>query len=180
MAVPMDLSDAALDCAIQKKDIPLAVAIIDTTVATTAFKLHKLLRQATLPTIALTCTPFIAYAGATWVSNFQVVWDTDTAVYTTMAGAFAYIGTLSTIGFVAITTWNDQMQRVTWAIGHPLTQRWLREEEREYFDRVALAWGFQEKWRRGEEQGEEWEALRELVGQRDMVLDKTELMDGME
>ena len=179
-AVPMALSDAALDCAIQKKDMPLAIAIIDTTVATKAFRTYKVLRKATLPALALTATPLIAYAGATWVSTYQNVWDTDMAVYTTMAGSLAYIGTLSTIGFVAITTWNDQMQRVTWLVGTPLTQRWLREEERSYFDRVALAWGFQERWRRGEEQGEEWEGLRELVGQRGMVLDKTELMDGME
>ena len=179
-AVPMDLADAALEAAIQKKDMPLAIAIIDTTVATKAYRRQKLIRKATLPALAVSSTPLIAYAGAKWLSTYQNVWDEDMAIYTTMAGSLAYIGTLSTIGYVAITTWNDQMQRVTWAIGTPMTQRWLREEERMYFDRIALAWGFQERWRRGEEQGEEWEGLREECGVRSMVLDRTELMDGME
>jgi hypothetical protein len=33
---------------------------------------------------------------------------------------------------------------------------------------------------RGEEVGEEWESLREFIGMRGMILDKTELMEGME
>ena len=84
------------------------------------------------------------------------------------------------IGFVAVTTANDQMDRVTWATGMPLRERWLREEERAAIDRVAGAWGFKERWKRGEEVGEEWEALREWTGLRGMILDRTELMDGME
>lgn len=179
-AVPLDLADAALECAIRKKDMPLAIAIIDTTVATRAFKFDKVIRQASLPALAVSATPVIAYAGATWLSTYQNVWDPEMAKYTAIAGSMAYIGTLTTIGFVAVTTWNDHMQRVVWAIGTPLTARWLREDERAYLDKIALAWGFQERWRRGEEQGEEWENLRELIGMRSMILDKTELMDGME
>jgi hypothetical protein len=34
--------------------------------------------------------------------------------------------------------------------------------------------------KRGEEEGVDWEDLREWVGRRGMVLDKVELMDGME
>jgi hypothetical protein len=97
-----------------------------------------------------------------------------------MAGMMAYVGTLATIGFVAVTTSNDQMERVVWQPGLRLRDRWLREEERLYFDRVAQAWGFKERWRRGEEQGEDWEALREFCGRRQMVLDKTDLIEGME
>ncbi len=61
-----------------------------------------------------------------------------------------------------------------------LRERWLREEERAAFDRLALAWGFREKWRRGEERGEDWDALREFCARRGMILDKTELLEGME
>ena len=102
------------------------------------------------------------------------------AKWTALAGSAAYIGTLGTIGFVAVTTWNDHMQRVVWQPGTGLWDRWIREDERLYLDRIALAWGFQEKWRRGEEQGGEWESLREVCGLRSMVLDKTDLMQGMQ
>jgi hypothetical protein len=81
---------------------------------------------------------------------------------------------------VAITTANDQMERVVWAQGVPLRYRWLREEERAALDKVAVAWGFKEPWKRGEEEGQEWESLREFIGMRGMILDKSELMEGME
>ena len=84
------------------------------------------------------------------------------------------------LGLVALTTANDQMERVTWRVGTPLRWRWLREEERAMLDRVALAWGLKERWRRGEEDSVEWEALREWVALRSMVLDNPALMDGME
>ena len=47
-------------------------------------------------------------------------------------------------------------------------------------DKVALAWGFKSVDLRGEEEGEEWEALREFIGMRGMILDKTDLMPGMQ
>lgn len=96
------------------------------------------------------------------------------------AGILAYVGFTATIGMVAVTTANDQMDRVTWATGMPLRERWLKEEERAALDRVAGAWGFKETWRRGEEEGREWEELREWIGRRGMVLDRVELMEGME
>ncbi len=96
------------------------------------------------------------------------------------AGILAYVGFTATIGIVAVTTANDQMDRVTWATGMPLRERWLREEERAALDRVAGAWGFKEPRRRGEEEGGEWEELREFIGRRGMVLDRVELMEGME
>jgi len=81
---------------------------------------------------------------------------------------------------VAITTYNDQMQRVVWRPGTHLSSRWLQEEERRFFDRLALAWGFHEKSRWGEEHGVEWKTLRDACGVRDMILDKTDLMEGMQ
>lgn len=95
-------------------------------------------------------------------------------------GLLAYMAFTGTIGIVALTTANDQMERVTWAQGMPLRERWIREEERAAIDRVAQAWGFKETWRRGEEEGLDWDALRDWAGQRGMLLDAAELMEGME
>lgn len=106
--------------------------------------------------------------------------DTTTATNLAFVGILSYVVFTATIGVVAVTTSNDQMNRVTWATGLPLRERWMREEERAAIDRVASAWGFKETERRGEEEGEEWDALREWIGQRGMVLDRVELMDGME
>ncbi|KIW67677.1 hypothetical protein PV04_06909 [Phialophora macrospora] len=179
-AIPIDLAEAALESAILKKNLPLAVAIIDTTVAAPAFRTSKVLRKAGVPGLLVGATPLVAYAGADWVSRWQNTMDVEMAKWTAIAGAAAYIGTLSTIGFVAITTYNDQMARVVWRPGTHLSSRWLREEERRFFDRLALAWGFQEKARWGEEHGAEWMRLRDEAGVRDMILDKTDLMEGMQ
>lgn len=91
-----------------------------------------------------------------------------------------YVAAVSSMGYIAITTANDQMDRVTWAQGVPLWERWVREEERRAADEVAGSWGFADRERRGDEEGTEWEALREWVGKRGMVLDAVELMEGME
>ena len=106
--------------------------------------------------------------------------DPTYATGVAFAGIMTYIFTISGLGYVVITTANDQMDRVTWARGVPLWERWVREEERAALDRVAGKWGFQQVDRRGEEEGEEWEALREFVGLRGMELDRVELMEGME
>ena len=179
-AIPIELADAALDAAIAKKDLPLALSVIETTVGAPAFRANKILRKASAPAVALGVLPLGAYTAATALANWQNTYDVNIATYMALAGITAYVGTLATIGFVAVTTANDQMERVVWQPGLRLRDRWLREEERLYFDRVAQAWGFKEKWRRGEEQGEDWEALREFCGRRQMVLDKTDLMEGME
>jgi len=81
---------------------------------------------------------------------------------------------------VAVTTANDNMDRVTWAPGIPLRDRYMREEERAAIDKIAGSWGFRENWRRGEEEGEDWDVLREWIGNKGMILDRVELMEGME
>ncbi|KAK4999516.1 hypothetical protein LTR16_006973, partial [Cryomyces antarcticus] len=106
--------------------------------------------------------------------------DPSHATGLAFAGILTYIGATATVGAVAVTTSNDQMDRVTWATGMPLRERWIREEERAAIDRVAGAWGFADAGRRGEEEGAEWEGLREWIGVRGMVLDRVELMEGME
>lgn len=95
-------------------------------------------------------------------------------------GITAYVGLTAMIGVVAVATANDQMDRITWGQGIPLRERWMREEERAAIDKIAGVWGFREVWRRGEEEGEDWDALREWVGNRGMMLDRVELMEGME
>lgn len=179
-AVPQATASLALQAAILKKNLPLALAVIDTTVATPAFRASKVMTRASIPLLGVGALPALAYAASTWVASTQNTMDFEMAKYTSVAAAMAYIGTLSTIGFVAITTSNDQMERVVWRPGTHLSARWLREEEREFFDRLALAWGFEDKARWGEEVGEDWQTLRDECGMRDMILDKTDLMEGMQ
>ena len=179
-AVPYVLSNAALSAAIDAKNLPLCFDIINTSVCTTAFKRNKLVRRALLPATALALAPIAAYTTADHLAAYQSTMDNILARNLIFAGTVAYVGFTAVIGFVAVTTGNDQMKRVTWASGIPLRERWLREEERALIDRVALAWGFQEEMRRGEEEGQDWEALREWVGLRGMILDRVSLMEGME
>lgn len=183
-AVPLVLAHTALNAAIEAKDLPLCLSVIDTSVCATAFKRSKVLRRALLPFSGLALAPVAAYVLAfqlaSQLAQYQHSMDHQVATNMAFAGILAYVGFTATIGFVAIATANDQMERITWAIGTPLRERWLREEERALVDRVAGAWGFQDEKRRGEEEGEEWEAFREWALMRDMILDKPELMEGME
>ena len=179
-AVPFSTASIALDAAIAAKNLPVCFDIINITVCTTAFRRSKLLRRALLPAIGAAMVPVAAYEAASQWSMWQDTLDKQEAMKIMFAGLLAYIGFTATIGVVAVTTANDQMDRVTWAIGTPLRERWLREEERAFVDRVAGAWGFQEPRKRGEEEGTDWEKLREWAGLRRMVLDKVGLMEGME
>ncbi len=179
-AIPLVLAHTALEAAIQAKDLPLCLSIIDTSVCATAFIRNKVLRKAFLPFSVLALAPAAAYVLASNLAQYQYSMDTQMATNMAFVGIMAYITFTSIIGVVAITTSNDQMDRITWAIGTPLRDRWLREDERALVDRVAGAWGFQDLHMRGEEEGPEWEALREWAGTRGLILDKPDLMEGME
>ena len=179
-AVPLGLAHSALAAAIEVKDLPLCLSIIDTSVCTTAYKRNKVLRRAFLPFAGLALAPAAAYALAAQLAQYQHSMDHEIATNMAFVGILAYVGFTATIGLVAVATANDQMDRITWAMGTPLRERWLREEERALVDRVAAAWGFQDVNKRGEEDSDEWEALREWARTRRMVLDKPELMEGME
>lgn len=179
-AVPSDTASLALTSAIDAHNLPLAMDIISTTFCTPAFKKAKVFRQAAFPIVGLGVAPIAAYSLSSTFSHFQQSMDPGTATGMAFAGIMTYIGAVSMVGYVAVTTANDQMDRVTWATGVPLWERWVREEERAAIDRLAGAWGFKELQRRGEEEGDEWDALREWVGSRGMVLDKVSLMEGME
>ncbi|KAI4120991.1 MAG: hypothetical protein LQ347_006984 [Umbilicaria vellea] len=179
-AVPLTVANEGLTAAIEAKNLAVCLGIIDSTVCTPAYRRSKILRRALLPITGLALAPLAAYAVASQISVFQDTMDPALATNIAFAGILSYVGFTAIIGYVAITTANDQMDRVTWATGIPLSERWLREEERAAIDRVAGAWGFKERSKRGEETGTDWEALREWVGLRGMILDRTELMDGME
>lgn len=179
-SIPLVLAHTALTAAIERKNLALALSVIDTSVCTKAFQRNKLFRKAILPFSALALTPAAAYVLAQQLAQYQTSMDTQMATNMVFTGIVAYIGFTATIGVIAVTTANDQMDRITWAKGTPLRDRWLREDERALVDRVAGAWGFQHTAMRGEEEGAEWEALREWAGLRGMVLDAPELMEGME
>ncbi|KAJ5247471.1 hypothetical protein N7468_002454 [Penicillium chermesinum] len=179
-AVPAELANMALDVAIAQKNLPLVLAIIDNTFCAPAFHRAKIFRKAGIPLAGLAGAPLACYVLASWAATFQNTMDPSTATGIAFAASLAYVGGTASLGIVAITTANDQMERVVWLPGIPLRHRWLREEERAAMDRVAVAWGFKDPYMRGEETGEEWESLREFIGMRGMILDKTELMPGME
>lgn len=179
-AVPAGLANMALDVAIEQKNLPLVLAIIDNTFCAPAFHRSKIFKKAGVPLIGLAAAPAACYALASLAATFQHTMDPNVATGIAFAASLAYVGGTSSMGILAIATANDQMERVVWIPGIPLRQRWLREEERAAMDRVAVAWGFKDPYMRGEEVGEEWASLREFIGMRGMILDKTELMAGME
>ena len=179
-AVPTKVANTAMDAAIEAKNLPLCLDILNTTVCAPAFRRSKILKKAVIPLIGFSLAPLAAYTVASQLSVYQDTMSPEHATNIAFAGILAYVGLTATTGIVAVTTANDQMDRVTWATGMPLRERWLREEERAMIDRVAGAWGFKEPWRRGEEEGQDWAALKEFTGLRGMVLDRVELMEGME
>lgn len=179
-AVDTSTANAALSSAITAHNLILATDIIETTFCTPSFRKAKVLRQALVPIGGLGLAPLAAYSLASAFGTWQPMLDPTQATWMAFAGIMTYVSAVSMTGYVAITTANDQMDRITWAQGVPLWERWVREDERAAVDRVAGAWGFKSLEKRGEEEGEDWEDLREWVGRRGMVLDRVELMDGME
>ncbi|KAI1825542.1 hypothetical protein F4861DRAFT_194953 [Xylaria intraflava] len=178
-AIQAEVIDAALDTAIESRNIDAAVGIIENSYGTKAFVRSKILRHGLLPAFSIAVTPVTAYLLARQFASFQEAMDNATATGVAFAGILAYVGFTASLGLVAVTTANDQMRRVTWAPGMPLRERWIREDERAALDKIACAWGFKEPWRQGEEDGADWNALREYIGQKGMILDRTELMEGM-
>ena len=179
-AIPADVATNALESSIAIKDLSSAISIIETTYATPAFRRRRWLSKALPPLAGLSFAPAAVYVIASKISDYQLTTDSYLDPNVAFVGMMAYLGFTATIGMVAITTSNDQMDRVTWASGIPLRDRWTREDERAAFDKVAGAWGFKQESRRGEEEGQEWEELRELIGRRGMILDRVSLMEGME
>ncbi|KAK7757895.1 hypothetical protein SLS62_000273 [Diatrype stigma] len=179
-AIEPAVIEKALGTAIEARNLDAAVGVIEAGYAAAAFLRAKLVRHAVLPASAAAAAPLAAWALATNLAALQDSMDPAAATNVAFVGILAYVGITGSLGILALTTTNDQMRRVTWAPGMPLSRRWLREEERAALDRVACAWGFQEKWRQGEEDGREWNALRDYITSKGMILDRTELMPGMQ
>ncbi|KAI7252792.1 hypothetical protein KC335_g15488 [Hortaea werneckii] len=151
-AIPTPTASLALTTAITTHSLPLSLSIINTTFSTPAYRRSKTLQHLLLPGSLLTVSPLAAYTLSSHFSSWQNTMDPSYATGVAFAGICTYVASVCSIGYVAITTANDQMQRVTWAQGVPLWERWVREEERAALDRVALAWGFEGVERRGEEE----------------------------
>ncbi|KAE9376960.1 hypothetical protein N431DRAFT_436203 [Stipitochalara longipes BDJ] len=179
-AISIPVADRALQTAINSKQLVVAMDIIECAYTTKAFRRAKFIRKGLLPATGVAVAPAAAYTIASQLAILQTTMDSAMATNVAFAGILAYVGFTATIGVVAVTTANDQMDRVTWAPGVPLRERWMREEERAAIDKIAGAWGFRESWRRGEEEGEDWDVLREWIGRKSMMLDRVELMEGME
>lgn len=178
--IPLPIANTALTAAIRFRNLPLCFDVIESSVCAPAFRISKFLRKAFIPVSAAVLAPFAIHQLASQLAVYQSTMDTQLATRMYFGGILAYVSFTSVIGYVAITTSNDQMDRVTWAQGTPMYERWIREEERMMIDRIAGAWGFQQRSKRGEETGPDWEGLRELTGMRRMILDRTDLMDGMQ
>ena len=178
-AVPADVADSALTVAIEAKDMPLALDIIDQAYCTPAWRRRRIISKFGLPAVIAAILPLAIYTIAQEASVYSNFLNPDEFKWYVGAGLTTYVLCTSTIGYVALTTHNDHHDRVVWRPGTPLTERYLREDERAALDRIACSWGFKELWRRGEEEGEEWEGLRQWIMRREMVLDKPDLMPGM-
>ncbi|KAJ1333838.1 hypothetical protein MN608_03835 [Microdochium nivale] len=179
-AIEPKVIDMALDAAIEARNLDAAVGIVENGYGTKAYIRAKIARQALPPGVAFAATPVAAYALASNLSGLQSAMDAASATNVAFAGILAYVGFTASIGIVALTTANDQMRRVTWAPGVALRKRWVREDQRAAMDKITCAWGFQETWRQGEEEGPQWLALQQFLGAKGMLLDRTDLMEGFD
>lgn len=177
--IPADLANEALTAAIDAKDLALALDVVDHTYRAPAWRRHRILTKMGLPGVLVGLTPLALYMIAQELSVYSGFIDPWTFKLYAFMGMSTYVLCTGTLGFVALTTYNDHHDRVVWRPGVPLLDRYIREDERAALDRIACAWGFKEVWRRGDEEGDDWEGLRQLVLLRGMVLDKPDLMPGM-
>lgn len=178
-AIPAHLAEEALGAAIETKDMPLALDIVEVAYRAPAWKRNRMVTKLGLPSFLVSITPLAIYMIAQEASVYSGYIDPTMFKTYAFLGISTYVLCTGTLGFVALTTHNDHHTRVVWRPGTPLLDRYAREDERAALDRIACAWGFKEDWRRGDEEGEEWEGLRELIALRGMVLDKPDLMPGM-
>ncbi|KAK3896548.1 hypothetical protein C8A05DRAFT_48437 [Staphylotrichum tortipilum] len=178
-AVDPTLAAAALDAAIEAKDMEAALSVVEHTYATTAHVRSKLLKTAFLPATVLVATPPAIYYGAAELARYQNALDPKLATAVAFVGTLCYVGFTATIGLVAHLTANDHMKRITWAEGTPLRHRWLYEDERAALDKIACSFGFAEAGQYGEEDSSDFKWLREYALIRSMILDSVALMPGM-
>lgn len=179
-AIPFDIAVVALESAIRTKSLSLCLNIISVTVATPAYRRSRFLRRGLLPCCGMALAPGAAYVLGKTFASWQERLDPNTATAMGTIGFLTYFGMTSMLGYITVTTANDQMKRVTWVPGTPLYVRWMREDERYLVDKVAQAWGFQDPLRYGEEDDAQWMDLGKWIRGKGMVLDNVKLLDGME
>ncbi|KAF2866734.1 hypothetical protein BDV95DRAFT_583695 [Massariosphaeria phaeospora] len=178
-AIPANLAEEALTAAIEAKDMSLALEVIERTYRTPAWQRRRIFTKLGLPGAIITMMPFALYMLASEMSLYGGYIEPRLFKLYCFMGLSTYVLCTGTLGFVAITTYNHHHDRVVWRPGTGLLDRYLREDERAALDRVAGAWGFKETWRRGDEEGEDWEGLRQWIMLRSMILDKPEFLEGM-
>lgn len=178
-AIDPTIVEKALAAAIEAKNLDAAIGVVENTYATKAFIRQKVLRKALFPATVAVTAPLAIYLVASNLAQFQTSFDQRTATAVATAAILAYVGFTGSMGLLAVLTQNDHMRRVTWAPGISLRERWLHEEERAALDKVACSFGFSQAHRYGEEEGAEFQALRQFVLRKGMVLDRVELMEGM-
>jgi len=178
-AIHESIADKALEAAINAKDLDTAVSITEACYTGRAQLKSKLARNVTLPFIVTCGTPALVYLLARKFADLHPYMDPVRSTKIAFGGITAYLVFTSSLGIMAKLTNMDHMVRVTWQQGTPLIERWRREEERTALDKIAMAWGYKETWRHGEETGADWMSLREYIGRRGMILDRVEFMEGM-
>lgn len=178
-AIEPELAEAALEVAVAARNMDAAIGIVESTYGTKAFKYSKTVSKALLPATLAGGAPIGIYLLATQLASIQSAWDKGSYTTVAFAGIMCYYVFTGTIGLVAMATANDQMRRVTWGEGIPLWERWLREDERAAYDKIACSFGFSSDLRAGEEEGPEFMYLREFLLCKGMILDKVDLMPGM-
>ncbi|KAF3922412.1 hypothetical protein AA313_de0204648 [Arthrobotrys entomopaga] len=179
-AIPYQTAKEALQVAITAKNMPIALETIDNSVSTSAWCRQKLWTK---------FIPFTALAGvipvglwhlSDWIAQFQEQWLHEKAMAYAFIGFMTYYISTGSLGMIALLTWNDHMIRVNWIPGVFMRERWFMEEQRALTDRVAMAWGYQEPWKRGLESGWEWEMLKHWAGVKGMIIDASEMVEGRE
>ncbi|KAJ8608599.1 hypothetical protein MRB53_039566 [Persea americana] len=179
-AINRDTANIALESAIDAHDLTLALDIVETSFATKAYRRAKIVRECAIPGAGLALAPVMAYGASAQFGALQTLLDPAQATGIAFAGIMTYLFAVGGMGYVAMTTANDQMERVVWTPGTPLSERWIREDERAALDNIAQNWGFKQVSKRGDEVGKDWEILREVCGVKGMILDRVQLMPGME
>ncbi|KAF3940524.1 hypothetical protein ABW19_dt0207264 [Dactylella cylindrospora] len=179
-AISFEAAKEALQVAIAAKNMPLALEIIDNSMSTTAWCRKKIYTKLLPSTAVAVGIPVGIWKLADWIAQFQEQWLHEKAMAYAFVGFMTYYICTGSLGLIALLTWNDHMIRVNWIPGVYMRERWFMEEQRALTDRVAMAWGYQEPFKRGLESGWEWEMLRHWAGVRGMIIDSSAMTEGRE
>ncbi|KAK6530311.1 hypothetical protein TWF694_003671 [Orbilia ellipsospora] len=179
-AISYQTAKDALQVAITARNMPIALETIDNSVSTSAWCRQKLWTNFVPFTTLAGTIPIGIWKLSDWIAQFQEQWLHEKAMAYAFIGFMTYYICTGSLGMIALLTWNDHMIRVNWIPGVFMRERWFMEEQRALTDRVAMAWGYQEPWKRGLESGWEWEMLRHWAGVRGMIIDASDMVEGRE